>query len=236
MRISKLMKGSLNPFDLIRSIKFKMAFRKEHPDFFDPEGILIFCGAQGEGKTYSAVEYVINVANEYPKSILCTNVDLDKSLFPEGYDIREYTGLDDLKTISNGYAGVIYLIDEIQLELNSLESKNISIDQMIEFCQARKQRKHIVGTSQVYSRMAKPLREQVRNIVMCNNFFGLIQFNKFIDAFRTAETSSGKLKVTVRKRLLFFHRTKIYKAYDTYAKMRRYREEWNGMRRFTEVI
>ncbi len=34
---------------------------------------------------------------------------------------------------------------------------------MIEVSQQRKQRKHIVGTSQQFMRLAKPLREQVKN-------------------------------------------------------------------------
>lgn len=105
----------------------------------------------------------------------------------QGYDIREYHGLDDLKNVENGYAGVIFFIDEIHLELNSLESKNIDVDIMTEISQQRKQRKHIVGTSQVYGRMAKPLREQIKDIVVCKCFFGCIQFNRLIDAFETVE-------------------------------------------------
>ena len=56
---------------------------------------------------------------------------------------------------------MLYFIDELHLELNSLESKNIDIDVMVEISQQRKQRKHIVGTSQVYMRLAKPIREQI---------------------------------------------------------------------------
>lgn len=220
--------GSLNPALLIRCIMHKRRFRKAHPEYFDPCGTLVFCGAQGEGKTLSAVSYVLRVAHEYPQSILVTNVDIDQELFPTGYDIREYTGLDDLKNINNGYAGVMYLIDEIHLELNSLESKNIDIDIMTEISQQRKQRKHIVGTSQRYNRMAKPLREQVRNIVICRCWFGLLQFNKLIDAFNTTENASGKLQVDTKKRFFWFHDPRLYDAYDTYAKMHRYSKEWQG--------
>ncbi|MFQ9701887.1 MAG: hypothetical protein ACLR0U_04940 [Enterocloster clostridioformis] len=46
------------------------------------------------------------------------------------------------------------MIDEIHLEFNSLESKNIDIEVMIEVSQQRKQRKHIIGTSQVYEWLA----------------------------------------------------------------------------------
>lgn len=86
--------------------------------------------------------------------------------------VYAYDGIDCLKNINNGEYGVVYFIDEIHLELNSLESKNIDIDVMVELSQQRKQRKHIVGTSQIYMRMAKPLREQVKDIILCKNYFG----------------------------------------------------------------
>lgn len=226
----KLLKGSLKLSNLISSLNYKRKFRLEHPDYFEPSGTLVFCGSQGEGKTISAVQYVIKIAHEYPKSILCTNVDIDRDMFPEDYQIIEYDGLETLKTISNGYYGVVYLIDEIHLELNSLESKNVDIDIMTEISQQRKQRKHIVGTSQVYMRMAKPLREQIRNIVLCKNWFGLIQHNKLIDGDKTVE-KDGKLETTTVRNYWWFHSPKLYGCYDTFAKMRRYNKLWNGRER-----
>lgn len=41
------LKGSRNPFEMARSLVYKMRFRKEHPDFFDPCGLMVFCGPQG---------------------------------------------------------------------------------------------------------------------------------------------------------------------------------------------
>ena len=61
-----------------------------------------------------------------------------------GRVVVEYDGIDCLKEIENGEEGVLYLIDEIHLEFNSLESKNIPIEVIIEISQQRKQRKHIV--------------------------------------------------------------------------------------------
>lgn len=224
------MQGSRNILDLLRDEAYKRKFRKEHPDFFDPSGTLIFCGAQGYGKTISAVQYVVKLAHQYPKSVLCTNVAINPDMFPEGYTVLGYNGLDDLKNLNNGYAGVIYLIDEIHLELNSLESKNVDIEVMIEISQQRKQRKHIVGTTQIYFRMAKPLREQVRDIVVCRNFFDCIQFNKWIDGF-TAVEENGKMKADVKGRFIWFHSPKLYQSYDTFQKMRRYNKEWQGHKR-----
>ena len=139
----------------------------------------------------------------------------------------EYWGLDTLKYVNNGIAGVVYFIDEIHLELNSLESKNISVEIMVEISQQRKQRKHIVGTSQRYNRMAKALREQIKDVVLCKCLLGVIQWNKLIDGDSCTE-ENGKVTYDVTRRMLWFHSPELYKYYDTYAKMRRYSNEWQG--------
>lgn len=139
----------------------------------------------------------------------------------------QYTGLDCLKYINNGKSGVLFFIDEIHLELNSLESKNVPVEVMVEISQQRKQRKHIVGTAQRYNRLAKPLREQVRDIVACKCYLGVIQYNQLIDGDSTHEVN-GELAYDVRRRMLWFHSPDIYKSYDTYAKMKRYNNEWHG--------
>lgn len=221
----RYLNGSLSLKNLLGSIKFKRDFRRANPDYFDPEGLLVFCGPQGSGKTLSAVQYVKKILKEYPKAILVTNITIND--LPDYIEVHEYEGLDSLKKYENGYNGVIYLIDEIHLEWNSLESKNIGIEEMIEFSQQRKQRKHIVGTSQVYGRLAKPLREQIKNVVLCKNYFGLVQFNDLIDGFNTVE-KDGTLETDSIKKYFWFHAPSLYKCYDTYAKMNRYKKEWQG--------
>lgn len=225
---SEYLQGSLNPLNIFKVARHNIDFKKNNPHYFNPEGLLVFCGEQGSGKTLSAVQYVKQLCEAYPKAILCTNVDI--SGLPEHTKVIEYTGIECLTQIENGLFGVIYLIDEIQLEFNSLESKNIPIEVMIEVCQQRKQRKHIVGTSQVYGRMAKPLREQIRNVVLCSNFLKVLQVNKLIDGSKSRE-ENGKLIVETSSSYCWFHSPSLYNSYDTYAKMRRYRNEWKGVPR-----
>lgn len=225
----ELLKGSLNPCDVVKSIRHDIGFRREHPAYFEPEGIMIFCGSQGSGKTLSAVQYVKKLCEQYPMAILVTNVDITG--LPSDTQVIEYDGLECLKNVENGYFGVIYFIDEIHLELNSLESKNIDMDTIVELSQQRKQRKHIVGTSQVYMRMAKPLREQVKDIVLCKNYFKYFQYNVLIDGFNSYE-ENGKLKADIVKKYFWFHNPKLYGSYDTYAKMRRYKKEWKGKKQY----
>lgn len=223
-----LLRGSLNPKNLIDLAKYKRNFRKENPEYFYPEGLLVFCGSQGSGKTLSAVQYVKKLCIEYPRAILVTNTKING--LPAHTAVVPYNGIESLTSHENGLCGVIYFIDEIHLEFNSLESKNVPIEVMIEVSQQRKQRKHIVGTSQVYMRMAKPLREQIKNVVICKNFFKCIQFNKLIDG-ESAHEENGKLKFDTVKNIIWFHSPKLYNSYDTYAKMKRYRKEWKGVSR-----
>ena len=223
-----LLRGSINPKNLIDLAKYKRNFRKENPEYFYPEGLLVFCGSQGSGKTLSAVQYVKKLCIEYPRAILVTNTKING--LPAHTAVVPYDGIKSLTSHENGLCGVIYFIDEIHLEFNSLESKNVPIEVMIEVSQQRKQRKHIVGTSQVYMRMAKPLREQIKNVVICKNFFKCIQFNKLIDG-ESAHEENGKLKFDTVKNIIWFHSPKLYNSYDTYAKMKRYRKEWKGVSR-----
>ena len=228
MVLTSSLDGSKNPLNFFRTYKYKKDFKKKHPTYFDPDGLLVFCGPQGSGKTISAVNYVRDLTWVYPKVKLVSNVDI-KGINPV-VEFIEYEGIQSITSIENGYDGVIFLIDEIHLEFNSLESKNIPIEVMIEVSQQRKQRKHIVGTSQQFLRLAKPLREQIRNLVLCRNLFGLVQFNKLVDGNSIVE-NNGHIQMDVKKRSIWFHTPDLYNSYDTYAKMRRYRNEWQGVKR-----
>ncbi len=259
------LRNSLDIDNLIATLKYKRWDRKYHSIWMRTFGTCVFCGAQGEGKTLSAVQYVLKLRKRYPRAILVSNVSIkdypfntemrkdkngvlrlykigtnqivntDTILLDSLFDFYEpvtieYTGLDMLKYVNNAEYGVIFLIDEIHLELNSLESKNVDIEVMVEISQQRKQRKHIIGTSQIFMRMAKPLREQIYDVIICHNFFQLLQFNKYINGM-TAVEKDGKLEAEVKGRYLWWHNPAYYEQYDTYTKMRRYNKEWNGRKR-----
>ena len=263
------LRNSLDIDSLFETLKYRIRDKKYHPTFFRTFGTCVFCGAQGEGKTLSAVQYILKLCKIYPRAILVSNVAIKDrpfnaelvqndsgeyllkslktgryintdtillhSLSPDYEPVTvEYTGLDMLKYINNNEYGVIFFIDEIDLELNSLESKNVDIEIMVEISQQRKQRKHIVGTSQIFMRMAKPLREQIHDIIICKCFFGLLQFNKWIKG-ESAVEKNGKLEAVVKGRFLWFHNPKHYQQYDTYVKMKRYNKEWNGRKRIENL-
>ena len=206
----------LNLISGIDSVVWKL--KNTNPDEMKSVGINIFCGPQGSGKTLSLVHYLKKVLKDYPKAIVVTNMELN---FEIKQQVIKYSGFEDFK-IENGIYGVIYVLDEIHLILNSLESKGVPLSVIVELSQQRKQRKLILGSSQVYSRMAKPLREQIRNVIVCRNLFGIFQLNYLIDAFESQEGSDGKLKYKKLKTSFFFHRKDDYIAYDTYKKMDMY--------------
>lgn len=210
------LKKELNVISGVDSLIWKA--KNSNPDELKAVGINIFCGPQGSGKTLSLVHYLKPLLKDYPKAIVVTNMELN---FEIKQEVRKYTGFEDFK-IENGIYGVIYVLDEIHLILNSLESKGVPLSVIVELSQQRKQRKLILGSSQVYSRMAKPLREQIRNVIICKNFFGIFQFNYLVDAFEAQESSDGKLKFKKLKTSFFFHRKEDYLAYDTYKKMDMY--------------
>ena len=207
-----------NLSDGLKSTIWKMKNRNPEELSENNTGIHIFCGPQGSGKSLSMIHYSKEIIEDHPKAIIVTNIDLN---FEVPNEVIKYKSFKDFK-IENGIYGVIYILDEIHLILNSLESKGVPLSVIVELSQQRKQRKLILGTSQVYSRMAKPLREQIKSCIICKNYFGCFQFNYLINAFETEEGSDGKLKYSKLKTSFFFHRKEDYTNYDTYKKMDTY--------------
>lgn len=213
------MKSEVHPSGVISCFKYNRDFLKEHPEYFDPDGITVFCGPQGSGKTLSMVNYAFQIAKYFPKCLIVTNVELIG--FPNPERIIPWQGIDDLVKYNNGYAGVLYLIDEMHILFNSLESKNIDFAVFQEISQQRKQRKHIVGTSQVFQRLAKPFREQFKYAVLCRKIFGAVQFNTVIDGQFCTVGDDGHIQAEKCKRLFYVHTPEMYQRYDTYAKISR---------------
>lgn len=209
---------SKNIFKVFKWLKYKFKFYRDNPDYFVPDGLLVFVGSQGSGKTLSAVNYVYRLVKKYPKSIIVTNLDL-KDYPIDNIKVFRFRNNDDFMRYNNEMRGVIFLIDEIQLYLNSLESKNINIEVMTQIAQQRKQRKHIISTSQVFGRMAKPLREQFSSVIVCKCMFGCFQFNRLIDKDSIdGEVATGtNLTGKVIKRFFWVHDPDMYQRYDTYV-------------------
>lgn len=208
----------LSIVNIFRQIKYDQDFNREHPTYFRPDGLIVFCGPQGSGKTLSAVNYVYKLAEMYPRCKIVTNIELRDYPF-DNYRVFWFKEAKDLMRYKNGLEGVIFLIDEIQLYFNSLGSKNIDMDVMTQISQQRKQRIHIVATSQVFGRMAKPLREQFDVVIYCKKcLFGFLQKNSLIDrdSLTTEESTGTNLTGKVVKNFFYFKNPDSYGRYDTY--------------------
>lgn len=194
------------------TLLFNFRDRKLHPDRLPVNGILCFCGEQGSGKTLCAVRYVYNLCKAFPKMHVCTNItfnfDVDNTIIP-------YTGVDQMITLDNGEYGLLFFIDEMHLEFNSLESKGMDAHTFELVSQQRKARKHIVGTSQVFARLAKPFREQFKYAVLCKNYFGSLFIQDVYRARNVAFEDDIRTELNFSFRSSFFASPDFYAMYDT---------------------
>lgn len=226
---------------------------RRNKDFFWPTGTQVYCGKQGSGKTISCVKHLLDLKKRYPKAIVVSNLSLTylKPLYFETKEkllalqqaekfapTKHYIAFQSMEQLSialtnvnNGHFGVIYVIDEIHTYFNALDSKNIPMYVFTEISQQRKQRKLIIGTSQLFLRMAKPFREQCDNLIICNTVMGVVTFQKAYDGMTIAQDYDGTLSGQLKKRGFFFHNRKIRKAFDTFQKVvsgaLQYEEETN---------
>ena len=208
--------GSMNPGNLVRTLRYKIQFAQDNPDYFYPAGIWVFCGPQGSGKTLSMVQTLKKMLKAYPKAMVVSNIPIagiDRPVIP----FEDYSQLLEL---TNGIEGIIFVLDEIHVLWNSLESKEIPITEMATFCQMRKDRRVILGTSQVYSRIAKPIREQLQYVIDCHNFFQVLQVNDILDPANSIE-KDGTLAADKIATKVWFHSPDLYGSYDTLFKIKK---------------
>lgn len=213
-------KGSKNIKFFFSSIKYKILFARDNPDYFYPSGIWVFTGPQGSGKTLSAVKCLQEICKDYPKALVVSNMALNKETLGITNRIIPFVEYEQLLKHSNGIYGIIFFLDEIHVLWNSLESKDIPISEMATFCQMRKDRRVIIGTSQVYGRIAKPIREQLQYVVDCKNFFNLVQYNKVIDPAESIE-KDGHVEGKQLGTQIWFHTPTLYNSYDTLNKIKK---------------
>lgn len=121
---------------------------------FPYSGMWLFTGQQGSGKTLLLMHCVKQIIEEYPKALIVSNI----SIF--GVPCIPFKGIEDFDTYYNGADGIIFIIDEIHILFNSLESKGMPLSTMQVWAQNRKNRRLILGTSQRFNRVAKGIREQ----------------------------------------------------------------------------
>lgn len=184
---------------------------------FEEYGMTMYCGRQGAGKTMAMTEYLERMRKKYPKALIITNY---------GYihETQPMQDWNDFFEIKNGTDGIIFAIDEIQNEFSSMAWKNFPESLLSEVTQQRKQRVKIVCTSQIFTRVAKPLREQCMDVVECFTFAGRWTFERCFDAVeynRTIDSPSGRDNLRRLYRKSFIQDSYLRNCYDSYAKIER---------------
>lgn len=132
---------------------------------FPYDGIWIFSGGQGAGKTLHMMHVVRDIYKNYPDCMIVSNI----SIF--GIPCLSYRDISDFDKYNNGSKGIIFVLDEIQTMYNSLESAKMPPSTLAVWSQNRKNRRVILGTSQRFSRVAKGLREQTKWHIECKSPF-----------------------------------------------------------------
>lgn len=186
-----------------------------NPDAFpmDYTGLVIFEGKQGSGKSVGAVYYMDMLKKKYPKLSIMSNIHLSMS----DYHLDDW---HDIVFKNNGEYGQVVFLDEIQNYFNSMESKNFPPEMLQEVCQQRKQRKTIIGTTQVFGRVAKPIREQVSILVRPRTILGCLTILSMYDP--SMDTDGQITKMRRIKTHVFVHTPYLRDAYDTFEKVERH--------------
>lgn len=194
-------------------------------NLFREYGLRLYCGRQGSGKTIGIVHDLERLRRRYPKVKIYTNFGYKAQTAP-------LRSLNDLinPDILNGTDGVIFAIDEIQNEFSSATSKDFPESLLSQITQQRKQRICILASSQVFTRISKPLREQSYIIVECKTIFGRYTKLKYIDADDYLEYSENptlkkRLKLHAKRVDSFVQTDVLRSCYNSYELIRRLSRE-----------
>ena len=186
--------------------RYVMDIYEREPDFFHPQGIHMFCGEQGSGKTIAAVEMMLRLQKMYPKAKMITN-------FGVTTEDDELTKWQQMLDYTNDKRGVIVGIDEIQNWFMS--GKNQLPEGMLEVAtQNRKNRRIICCTAQVFTRVNKGLREQVTNVYEPHTYLGC--FTVVVKKKYKFDTDGKVIESKIKGLYCFTHTEELRNAYDTY--------------------
>lgn len=176
-------------------------------NFFPVHGLIVFEGRQGSGKTSSMVHYLHELQHQYPHCKVITNF--------------AYTGEDmvlfdwhQLIDYSNGYAGVVVAMDELQNWFSCKQSANFPPEMLGVVTQNRKNRRVILGTAQNFYMLAKDIRTQCTEVRRCMTIGGVFTI---VHRVRPVCNSAGDVeKFDNLGFYCWVHTPQERESYDTY--------------------
>lgn len=144
-------------------IKFKTFFKKGFAPKRGKFGVYCYCGKQGSGKTYSAVEFILN----NKKMPIYSNVGSIK-----GVDYTYFSGFDELLKLREKTDCIIFY-DEIFTALTKTSRINTEVLDFLS--QMRKRRIIFITTAQEWLEINITLRRYCRYQIDCKmmNILGL---------------------------------------------------------------
>ena len=178
-----------------------------NPNTFPYKGLWMVVGKQGKGKTITTTYLLQQLKGQYPKLQIKTNFDYK-------HEDKPLHHWKDMVFSSNGIYGEVDVLDEIQNWFNSMESKNFPPEMLTEISQQRKQRKVIIGTSQLFTRIAKPIREQTYLIFYPITLFGCFTIVRVMEP--QFDESANLIQQKLRKIFCFVQTEEIRDSFDTY--------------------
>lgn len=192
----------------------KDSTKKRKDNKFTDYGMTTYVGRQGSGKSISIVEHLERYRKQYPDIKILTN-------FGYKYEDEALTDWQQLVDVRND-AGIVFAIDEIQNEFDVYESRNFNLEILKVITQQRKQGIKILASSQVFTRVSKPLREQTYEVVECYTIGGRWVFQKCFDAdeynlFIDNTDPEKRFKIPRKYRKSFVQTDKIRTLFDSYA-------------------
>lgn len=177
------------------------------PNTFQEFGMHLLCGEQGSGKTTLMAYLVRKYKTIYPRVIVRSNFSCSMQDY-------ELTSWEELTLDTNGIYGEIDCIDEIQNWFSSNQSKNFPPDMLTIITQQRKVRRCILATSQVFTRVAKPIRENTYLMYYPLTFAGCITF---VRVYKPILDEQGNLKDRKFRKFFFFvHDEELRNMFDSY--------------------
>ncbi len=182
------------------------------PDFFKYQGLIIYEGRQGSGKTSTMIHDTMEIQKEYPKCKVTSNL---------GYS-KEDVALEDwrqLITYKNGIYGVVAVLDELQNWFSSNDSRNFPPEMLEVITQNRKNRRVIYGTAQNFYLLAKAIRSQCTEVRQCLTLLGCLTIVRRRQPILDSEGNVVKWKH--RGFYWYVHSKELRESFDTFKVIER---------------
>ncbi len=189
-------------------IKWKTFLKRGFSPTRGKFGIYCYCGKQGKGKTYSAVEYLLNNKNKKIYSNL-------KSL--KGIEYTPLGGFDDLLELRHEHDCIIFY-DEI---FTALTKQSKITEEVLSFLsQMRKRRIILITTAQEWLEINVTFRRYCKFQIDCN-MFPFLNSGLLIKTFYDAElmkwsNEANEYVAPLVETTLSKCNLEVIKSYDTF--------------------